>query len=123
MAIPRTPYYVSVTHRLIQETPNDSTEFEVLLDEEDLAQLKDKIAGLDDEDEYTFKRAPVPYKSADHDEAPNQFNQRLTELYVFLYRAGSERTRKAIMEMGVLNNLSNMDYNDPGYGGGSPLNK
>lgn len=123
MTIPRTPYYVSVTHRLIQEVPNDSTEFEVLLDEEELILLRDKIAGLHDEDEYTLKRAPVPFKSADHDEAPEQFNRQLTELYVLLYRTGSERTRKAIMDMGVLNNLSNTDYNHPGYGEGSPLNK
>ncbi|WP_410770919.1 hypothetical protein [Fontibacillus sp. BL9] len=123
MAIQKTPYYVSVTHRLIQEIPNDSTEFEVLLDDEDLAILQDKIAGLSKEDEYTFKRAPVPYKSTDHDEATEHFNRQLTELYVLLYRTGSERTRKSIIEMGVLSNLTNTDYNHPGYGGGTPLNK
>lgn len=123
MAQPKTPYYVSVTQRIIQEERNDFTDFEVLLDEEEYTILRDKLADLTEEDEYTFKRAPVPYKSADHDEAPEQFNRRLTELYVLLYRAGTERTRDSIMEMGVLDNLANTDYNDPGYGDGSPLNK
>ncbi|MEF2966213.1 hypothetical protein V3851_10260 [Paenibacillus sp. M1] len=123
MALSKTPYYVSVTHRLIQQTPNDSSEFQVLLDEEELAQLRDKLNELSKEDDYTFKRAPVPFKSADHDEAPEQFNRRLTELYVLLYRTGTERTRNALMKMGVLNRLADTDYRDPGYGGGSPLNK
>lgn len=123
MAPDKTPYYVSVTHRLIQEVPNDSSEFEVFLDGEELEQLRDKIAQLSNKDEYTFKRAPVPYKSADHDEAPDQFDRSLIELYVMLYRTGSERTRNTILKMGILDNLAKTDYNHPGYDGGSPLNK
>jgi len=120
---PKKNYYISVTHRLVQEVPNESTEFEVLLDEEDLSVLRDKIGEMAKEDEYTLKRAPVPYKSADHDEAPDRFNRRLTEIYVLLYRNGTAKTREAIMNMGVLSNLSNTDYDHPGYNGGSPLNR
>lgn len=123
MASGKTPYYVSVTHRLIQEVPGDSSEFQVFLDEEELEQLRDKIAKLSKKDEYTFRRAPVPYKSADHDEAPDQFDRSLIDLYVMLYRTGSERTRNSIIETGILDNLAHTDYNHPGYNGGSPLNK
>lgn len=117
-------YYVSVVHRLIQESPNDSAEFEVLLDEEELSLLQDKLNALTAEDDYTFRRAPVPYKSADHDAAPEQFNKQLSELYVLLYRSGTARTRTMLMESGILSRLGNTDYHHPGYGEhGSPLNK
>ncbi|MBU5673490.1 hypothetical protein [Paenibacillus brevis] len=117
-------YYVSVAHRLIQESPNDSAEFEVLLDEEELSLLQDKLNALTAEDDYTFRRAPVPYKSADHDDAPEQFNKQLSELYVLLYRSGTAKTRTMLMESGILSRLGNTDYHHPGYGEhGSPLNK
>lgn len=120
----RKPYYVSVAHRSIQEAPNqDSTEFRVLLDEEDFAKLSDKIAELSEEDIYTFRRAPVPYKSADHDDATEQFNARMIEVYTLLYQYGDEQTRRSIIGLGVLGKLHNSDYDDPGYNGKSPLNK
>ncbi|WP_055106594.1 hypothetical protein [Paenibacillus ihumii] len=118
------PYFVSVAHRLIQESPNqDNAEYRVLLDEEDLVKLRDKIAELSEEDIYTFKRAPVPYKSADHDEATEHFNDRMRELYTLLYQYGDERTRRSIIGLGVLGKLQNQDYDHPGYNGKSPLNK
>ncbi|MNJ32926.1 hypothetical protein [Paenibacillus bouchesdurhonensis] len=118
------PYYVSVAHRIIQEAPNqDSAEFRVLLDEEDLVKLNDKMAELSEEDIYTFRRAPVPYKSADHDAATEQFNDRMIELYTLLYQYGDEHARRTIIRLGVLGKLQNHDYNDPGYNGKSPLNK
>ncbi|MFD3261484.1 hypothetical protein ACE3MQ_23080 [Paenibacillus lentus] len=124
MKIGKKPYYVSVAHRMIQEAPNqDSTEFRVLLDDEDLVKLRDKIAELSEEDLYTFRRAPVPYKSADHDEATEHFNDRMIELYTLLYQYGDEQTRRSIISLGVLGKLQNHDYNDPGYNGKSPLNK
>ncbi|GAA0134655.1 hypothetical protein YSY43_14950 [Paenibacillus sp. YSY-4.3] len=118
------PYYVSVAHRLIQEVPNqDSAEFRVQLDEEDLVKLRDKITELSEEDIYTFRRAPIPYKSADHDEATEQFNDRMIELYTLLYQYGDEQTRRSIIGLGVLGKLQNHDYDDPGYNGKSPLNR
>lgn len=120
----RSLYYVSVAHRLIQETPNDSGEFEVQLDEEELTLLRDKLEALTAEDNYTFRRAPVPYKSADRDDAPEQFNKQLSEVYVLLYRTGTARTRTMLLESGILSRLGNTDYHHPGYGEhGSPLNK
>lgn len=117
-------YYVSVAHRLIQESPNDSGVFEVLLDEEEFSLLQDKLNALTAEDKYTFRRAPIPYKSADHDDAPEQFNKQLSELYVLLYRSGTAKTRTMLMKSGILSRLGNTDYHHPGYGEhGSPLNR
>ncbi|MNJ49705.1 hypothetical protein D3C77_449510 [compost metagenome] len=117
-------YYVSVAHQIIQEAPNDNTtEFKVFLDEEDFVRLRDKIAELSQEDDHTFRRAPIPYKSADHDEATQQYNERLIELYTLLYQYGNDQTRRSIVSLGVLGKLQNPDYNDPGYDDGFPLNK
>lgn len=119
----KTRYYVSVTHNLIQNVPNDSTEYEVELSDEELGLLRDKLEDLAKEDEYTLKRAPVPYKSADKDEATDHYNDKIIEVYAFLHRVGDEQTRKAIDSLGVLGKLEQADYDDQGYGEGSPTNK
>ncbi|WP_339848450.1 hypothetical protein MKY42_03035 [Paenibacillus sp. FSL W7-1088] len=115
-------YYVSVTHNLIEQTKNESTPFEVMVNDEQLNRLKDLMKVLEDEDAYTLQRAPVPYKSADHDEATEQFSDGMTLLYTFLYDHGTSDTRQAIESMNVLSRLQDTDYDDPGYEN-SPLNK
>ncbi|MFS0873235.1 hypothetical protein [Paenibacillus xylanilyticus] len=118
----KTHFYVSVTHNLIEQTKNESTPFEVMVDDEELNQLKDLMKVLEDDDAYTLQRAPVPYKSADHDEATEQFSDGMTLLYSFLYDHGTSHTRQAIKSMNVLLRLQDTDYDDPGYEN-SPMNK
>ncbi|WP_068613958.1 hypothetical protein [Paenibacillus tuaregi] len=119
----KTRYYVSVTHNLIQDVPNESAEYEVDLSDEQLGILRDKLDDLAKEDEHTLKRAPVPYKSADKDQATDDYNDKIIDVYAFLHEIGDERTRKAIESLGVLSKLENADYDHPGYGDGSPTNK
>ncbi|MBP2001638.1 hypothetical protein J2Z69_002683 [Paenibacillus shirakamiensis] len=116
-------YYVSVTNQIIQDVRNESTEFAVDLDGEELGLLTDKLNDLLKEDEYTLQRAAVPYKSADKDEATDHYNDRMIQLYEMLVRVGTEETREAIYGLGVLNKLDAPDYNDKGYGEGSPTNR
>ncbi|MNJ49696.1 hypothetical protein [Paenibacillus fonticola] len=116
-------YYVSVGHRVIREAPHHhSAEFKVFLDDEDLVKLRDKLTELSREDDFTFQRAPIPYKSADHDEATEHFNKRLIELYTLLYQFGDDQTRQTIISLGVLGKLQNPDYHHPGYDGAAPFN-
>lgn len=115
-------YYVSVSHNLIERERHESTPFEVMVDDEELVQLKDLMKVLEDDDAYTLQRAPVPYKSADHDEATAQFSDGMTLLYTFLYDHGTSDTRQSIESMNVLSRLQDTDYEDPGYED-SPLNK
>ncbi|USB33748.1 hypothetical protein [Paenibacillus sp. YPG26] len=119
----KTRYYVSVTHQLIQDVENESAEYKVDLDDEELGLLRDKLDELAKEDEYTLKRAPVPYKSADKDEATDHYNDKLIAVYAYLHQIGDEKTRQAIESLGVLGKLENSDYDDKGYGEGSPTNK
>lgn len=116
-------YFVSVNHGLIQEVRNDSNEFEVLLAPGELTALQDLLKALSQEDEYAFRRAFVPYKSADHDEAIRQFDDGTIRLYQHLHRYGTSETRQAIEELDILPKLDNTGYEDTGYDGGSPTNK
>ncbi|MWV45723.1 hypothetical protein GRF59_19085 [Paenibacillus sp. HJL G12] len=115
-------YYISVTHNLIQDVPNDSTEFELMLTDDQVTRLRDQMDELTKDDEYTFKRAFVPFKSADHDDATEQFDEKLLGLYAYLYEVGDEETKRMIEELNVLPKLHQTDYHDEGYEG-SPLNK
>ncbi|WP_433945313.1 hypothetical protein [Paenibacillus sp. SN-8-1] len=123
MSTAKTRYYVSVTHHLIQDVQNESAEYEVYLDDEELGLLRDKLDDLSKEDEYTLKRAPVPYKSADKDEATDSYNDKLIDVYEYLHQIGDEKTRRAIESLGVLGKLEHSDYDHKGYGEGSPTNK
>lgn len=116
-------YFVSVNHSLIQDVRNDSNEFEVLLNGEELSILQDLLNELKRGDDYAFQRAFVPYKSADHDEAARQYDEETVRLYQSLYRFGTSETRQSIEDLGVLPKLENTGYEDKGYHGGSPMNK
>lgn len=115
-------YYVSVHHQLIQDIPNDSTEFTVIMNTEELALLRNQMSELAKDDEYSFKRAVVPYKSADHDDATQQFDDKILDVYKAIYHYGDEATKRAITEMNILPKLKNTNYHDKGYEQ-SPFNK
>jgi len=115
-------YYISVSHQLIQDVPNDSAEYEVLMTETEVSKLRDLLEDLTKEDEYAFKRTFVPYKSADHDDAADEYNDRLIAVYAYLHEIGDEKTRRTIEDMNILGKMQHTDYHDKGYEG-SPLNK
>lgn len=116
-------YFVSVNHGLIQDVRNDSNEFEVLLSSGELTVLQDLLKELASRDDYAFRRAFVPYKSADHDEAAELFDDGTIRLFQYLHDHGTDETRRLIEELGVLPKLDNTGYQDEGYGSGSPTNK
>ncbi|MFP4977047.1 hypothetical protein ACE6ED_16700 [Paenibacillus sp. CN-4] len=116
-------YYVSVAHRLIQDVRNDSNEFEVYLNDAELTELQDRMTALEQDDKYAFKRAAVPYKSADRDDGIRQYDDATIALYQYLRDHGSEESIRLIDGMGVLPKLEHTGYEDKGYGDGSPTNK
>lgn len=113
-------YFVSVNHGLIQDMRNDSNEYEVLLSGEELTVLQDLLKDLAREDDYAFRRAIVPYKSADHDEAAGQFDDGTIRLFQYLHDHGTDETRSLIQELDILPKLENTGYEDEGYRNGSP---
>ncbi|MGN7764665.1 hypothetical protein [Paenibacillus sp. 22594] len=116
-------YFVSVSHGLIQDVRNDSGEYEVLLTAEELTGLQDILKDLAREDEHAFRRAFVPYKSADHDEAIDQFDDQTIRVFHYIHHHGTPETRQTIEQLNVLPKLANTGYEDTGYDGGSPTNK
>ncbi|OBZ10510.1 hypothetical protein A8L34_18100 [Bacillus sp. FJAT-27264] len=116
-------YFVSAAHVVIQNIRNESNEFEVHLNDEELTILQDLLTNLESDDDYTFRRAFVPFKSADHDDAAQEFDDQTIALYRYLYEHGSNDTRQMIKSLNVLTKLENTAYQDKGYGGGTPLNK
>lgn len=115
-------YYVSVNHNLIQDVPNDTNEYVVYMDDEEVSKLRGLLYEVSSSDRYAFKRTFVPYKSADHDDAAEQYDERTINLYHFLHEHGDERTRKTIEDMNIMGKLTDTGYDDPGYED-SPLNK
>ncbi|MEK5060583.1 hypothetical protein BK126_22515 [Paenibacillus sp. FSL H7-0326] len=115
-------YYVSITQKLIHQDSSESSDYEVHLDEEQLSILQDMLRAMDQEDRYTLQRTPVPYKSADHDDANDEFTGQLKELYQFIYDAGTDDTRAEIRNLRILDKLEHSDYDNRGYEN-SPMNK
>ncbi|MFC7680555.1 hypothetical protein [Paenibacillus sp. GCM10028914] len=115
-------YYVSVAHNLIQDVPNDSNEFVVHMNDEELNKLRELMDQVSQSDKYAFKRTFVPYKSADHDDAAEEFDESTIELYSYLYKFGDGKTKKMIQAMNIISKMEDTGYDDPGYER-SPLNK
>jgi len=122
MTTDKKTYYVSVNHNLIRDVPGDSNEFTVMLSKDELTRLKDLMNDFSSTDRYAFQRTFVPYKSADHDEAIEQFDERTIDLYAFLHEHGDERTRRMIEDMSIIRKMDDTGYDDPGYEN-APLNK
>lgn len=117
-------YFVSVKNGLVQDIRGEDGEFEVKLDESQLSVLKDRLRELERGDEYAFRRTFVPYKSADRDDAADEFDDRTIRLYEFLWEHGTGETRHMIESLNVLPKLDHTGYRDKGYGkDGSPTNK
>ncbi|MFC3750159.1 hypothetical protein [Paenibacillus sp. GCM10012306] len=117
---PKKRYFVSAAHGVIQNIRNESNEFEVYLNNEELTILKDLLTGLESDDDYTFLRAFVPFKSADHDDAAQEFDDQTIALYRYLYEHGSNDTQQMIKSLNVLTKLENTAYQDEGYGKAHP---
>ncbi|MFC4303371.1 hypothetical protein [Cohnella boryungensis] len=108
-------YYVSVSAGIVGTEPALTDQLTVLATDEERNHL---IALLEKERkalESTYVRAPIPYKSADHDSATNRYNDSMIEIYRFIYRIGTIETKRHIEYMDILRELRTPDYRHPGY--------
>jgi hypothetical protein len=108
-------YYVSVSAGIVGTEPALTDQLTVLATDEERNHL---IALLERERkalESTYVRAPIPYKSADHDSATNRYNDSMIEIYRFIYRIGTIETKRHIEYMDILRELRTPDYRHPGY--------
>lgn len=107
--------YVSVSNKSLDAEASMNEQLEVRGTEEELEQLRHMLVQLQRDDEVTHLRAPIPYKSADHDQATDQFNEDMLKLYRSIYDLGTHKTKHHIQDMNILNKLKDTDYNYPGY--------
>lgn len=107
--------FVSVSNKSLESEVSKNEQLEVRGTEEELEILRQMLEQLQRDDEATQLRAPIPYKSADHDKASHQFNDDLLKLYQLIYNLGTDKTKAYIHDMNIINKLQNTDYEDPGY--------
>jgi hypothetical protein len=107
--------YVSVSNKSLDREASMNEQLEVCGTDEELEKLRQILEQLERDDQVTQFRAPIPYKSADHDKATDQFNDDLLKLYQLIYDLGTDKTRAHIHDMNILNKLQNTDYDYPGY--------
>jgi uncharacterized protein (DUF342 family) len=114
MALKQT-LYVSVSSKSLDREASMNEQLEVQGTEEELEKLRHMLEQLRRDDEATQFRAPIPYKSADHDKATDQFNNDLLQLYQVVYDLGTDKTKAHIKNMNILLKLQDTDYDYPGY--------
>jgi len=108
-------FYVSVGQGLVLKQPSASVELQVMVDQDELDELRYRLGLLADADDNSYFRAHVPYKSSDHDEVTDETNDAMVNLYKFLYSVGTPETKELIRSMDIIPKLSDPDYVDEGY--------
>lgn len=108
-------YFISVSDGTIQDEKLENSEFTVWATKKEIIHLQKMMEMERDDEKESLKRAPIPYKTADHDPANEEINESLLHIYAFIYEIGDEETKKHIYEMGFLSKLNLTDYNHEGY--------
>jgi phosphoglycolate phosphatase-like HAD superfamily hydrolase len=112
---PKQTLYVSISSKSLDSEASRNEQLEVYGTEEELEELRQLLEQVQRDDEVTHFRAPIPYKSADHDQATDQFNDDLLKLYRVVYELGTAKTKEHIEAMNILTKLQDTDYDYPGY--------
>ncbi|MFC3772300.1 hypothetical protein [Paenibacillus sp. GCM10012303] len=114
-------YLVSVSNLSVvrigpgTEPIHSEYEFTIEATEQEAGRLSQLLETQRADDFSTFVRTPIPYKSADRDEATKDYNEQLLRVYSYLYELGTPRTRDHIERTGLLAKLRHPDYSHPGY--------
>lgn len=108
-------YYVSISGKRVEPEPSINDQLTVTGTREEINELQQLLDQIQKDDEQTQFRAPIPYKSADHDKATDKFNEDIIKVYHAVYQLGTDITRDHIRQMNILNKLEDTDYNYPGY--------
>lgn len=114
MMTPQT-YYVSISSGTIESQSSRTAQLAVQATEEELEILRRKLEHEEKITESTSLRAAIPYKSAERDPAQEAYSDDLLDLYAYIYRLGTPRTREHIEAMNILPKLTNQNSHYPGY--------
>jgi hypothetical protein len=99
----KTTYYVSVQADTIQEqAAEEHFEFEIEATPEEIDKLQELFAEKEDAEDGTFWRAHVPFLEYHNDEANDQYDKNLKDIYQMIHQLGCDSTKKHIESMGIL---------------------
>lgn len=108
-------YFVSVSAHTVTREPSVNDQLTVLATEKERDYLQSLLEKEARDDDKAHLRTMIPYKSADRDSGNKKYNADLIDIYRYIYKIGTEETRKHIEYMDIIRDLKNPDYNHPGY--------
>jgi DUF438 domain-containing protein len=109
-------YFVSVSANMVGAEPSLTDQLTVLASEEEREHLVRLLNKEQKNNDQTYLRAHIPFKSADHDQATKRFNNSMVEVYRYIYEIGTIETKRHIEYMDILQELRTPDYHHRGYG-------
>ena len=98
-------YYINVgTGEVLEDSTALDYEFEISATEDDIAKLQELFEETDNSSQGSYGTSWLPWKVYYSNEANQEYDYYLTEVYRTLHRLGSEQTKRHIETMNVLEN-------------------
>ncbi|GGI46317.1 hypothetical protein GCM10008018_16490 [Paenibacillus marchantiophytorum] len=98
-------YYINVgTGEVLEDKEALNYEFEISATEEELDKLRELFEETDNSSQGSYSTSWLPWKVYYHNEANQEYDYYLTEVYRALHQLGSPQTKQHIESMNVLEN-------------------
>jgi hypothetical protein len=97
-------YYVTVdgtihSEQLLDDAPYD---FEIQATEDEIDNLQDLFQQTYNNDWDTYVQAHLPYRTDERQKASTDVDENIKQIYLAIYRLGSEETKRGIEGLGLL---------------------
>lgn len=98
-------YYINVgTGEVLEDKGALNFEFEISATEEEIDKLQELFEETDNSSQGSYASSWLPWKVYYSNEANQEYDYYLTEVYRTLYKLGSEQTKRHIESMNILEN-------------------
>lgn len=98
-------YYVNVgTGEVLEDSTALNYEFEITATEEEFDQLQELFEETDNTSQASYATSWLPWTVYYSNEANQEYDYYLTEVYRTLHRLGNEKTKRHIESMNILQN-------------------
>jgi len=98
-------YYVTVsTGEVLDSKENINYDFEIMADQEELDQLQELFEETDNTSQNSYGTSYVPWNVYYNNEANEEYDYFLTEVYRMIHKLGTQETRNHIESMHILEN-------------------
>ncbi|NEW08651.1 hypothetical protein GK047_21890 [Paenibacillus sp. SYP-B3998] len=99
------PYFINVgTGEVLEDKKALNFEFEILASEEDIDKLQELLEETDNSSQGSYASSWLPWKVYYSNEANQEYDYYLTEVYRTLHQLGTEETKRHIESMHILEN-------------------